>query len=140
MLKILLVDDDPDELPLFKSAVSANSNQELDIIQLEDCNNIHEKILHLKPDLIFMDINMPGLDGISCLKVIRAEKEFENIPIIMYSTSKNEIKIGQCYDNRANLYVVKPFNYAEIEKVLGKVVNMDWKKEQRRERSNFVIK
>jgi CheY-like chemotaxis protein len=140
MLKILLVDDDPDEMPLFHSALRANTDEKIELAQQEECSNVIEKIRAYKPDLIFMDINMPGIDGIECLKTIRAEAEFEMIPVIMYSTSKNEMNIEQSFQNKANLYIVKPFNYAEIVNAIGKVLKIDWKSEAPRQKNNFVLK
>jgi CheY-like chemotaxis protein len=140
MLKILLVDDDPDEMPLFQSALRANTDKKLELVQEEDCNCILDRIREYRPDIIFMDINMPGIDGIQCLKLIRAKAEFESIPVIMYSTSKNEINIEQSFQNKANLYIVKPFNYAEIVNVLGKALKIDWKSETPRQKNDFVLR
>ena len=140
MLKILLVDDDPDEMPLFQSALRANTDKKLELVQEEDCNRIIERIREYRPDIIFMDINMPGIDGIQCLKLIRAVAEFQSITVIMYSTSKNEINIEQSFQNKANLYIVKPFNYAEIVNVLGIALNIDWKSEAPRQKHDFVLR
>jgi CheY-like chemotaxis protein len=140
MLKILLVDDDPDEMSLFNSALRANTDKKVQLVQQEDCGDVIGTIREYQPDLIFMDINMPAVDGIECLKRIRAQKDLERVPVVMYSTSKNEANIEQSFQNKANLYIVKPFNYADIVNLLGKVLNIDWNATTPVKKEDFVLR
>src|SRR6476469_1626783 len=110
MLKILLVDDDSDELELFENAFQS-LNQPVLIIQATDCGDLFGCISLHKPDLVFLDINMPGMNGIECLIQVREEAQFEDLPIIMYSTSNNTKHIEASYEHKANLYIVKPSSY-----------------------------
>jgi len=138
MLKVLLVDDDPDEFQLFSSALNSR-NKPVSLMQKENCNQMLDTIRSWKPDLVFMDINMPGIDGIECLKLIRNEDDFISLPVIMYSTSRNRFNIEEAYNCKANLYVIKPFNFSEIAITLEKVITMDWKHIHQPDPSHFVV-
>ena len=139
MLKILLVDDDSDEFDLFTSAIKS-LNSDADLIYANKCDDLSGIIKNQKPDIVFMDINMPGFDGIECLKTLRLEKGIESLPIIMYSTSKNQRKIEESYQHKANLYVVKPYSYQGLVKALEKVLIIDWNLKPVIPLSNFVIR
>jgi CheY-like chemotaxis protein len=86
--KILLVDDDEDELELFMqslenvpgafSCTQANSGQHA--LQLLD---------DIQPDFIFMDFNLPGMNGLELLSAIKTNKHIQHIPVYLYSTTIN---------------------------------------------------
>jgi CheY-like chemotaxis protein len=87
-MKCLLIDDDPDDQDFFAFALQ-------DIIpevSLQTANNGIEAITALRtqelsPDVIFIDINMPRMDGWQCLREIRELSKFNTVPVFMYSTS-----------------------------------------------------
>jgi CheY-like chemotaxis protein len=63
------------------------------------------------PDLLLLDIQMPGMDGIKVLKVIRESEEHRNLPVVILTSSSMESDIKSCYSVGANAYVVKPIDY-----------------------------
>src|SRR4051812_3453934 len=113
MLTILLVDDDLDELDLFKSALK-DLEEDINLLYVSSCSDVVDMIENAGPDLLFLDINMPGLNGIECLKSIREEEKFKSLPIVMYSTSSNKKVIKECYDHKANFYFIKPYSFDGI--------------------------
>jgi len=60
------------------------------------------------PDLILLDINLPRMDGMEVLGVIKSDPELKRIPVIMLTTSSSEKDILASYDNYANCYITKP--------------------------------
>lgn len=62
----------------------------------------------LWPHLIFLDIHLPGIDGIEVLRQIKASEYLRRIPVIMLSCSGLEEDVQRAYDNHANSYLVKP--------------------------------
>ena len=74
MLTILLVDDDLDECDLFNTALKQVSD-DFNLRHITECSDLLSTIREHKPDIVFLDINMPGMSGIECLKNIRAEKK-----------------------------------------------------------------
>ena len=125
MLKILLVDDDREEYEFITSAFESLTVK-AEVIQVEDCNDVSGTIKQHNPDMVFIDINMPSINGIDCLKAVRSEKRFENLPIIIYSTSNSLTDVQESFKHKANLYVVKPNTFSKLTASLQKILSFDW--------------
>jgi CheY-like chemotaxis protein len=138
MQRLLLVDDDEEEFELFLSAVK-EIRKDMEVIHVDGCSDILNILASKNPQILFLDINMPTVDGIDCLKIIRARQEYAKLPVIMYSTSSNQLSIQQCFDHKANLYVVKSYSYQGLLQVLSKVLNINWKTDRPRTLADFVI-
>jgi CheY-like chemotaxis protein len=138
MLSILLVDDDLDEYDLFTTALK-QVTRDYALNHVTECSDLFAVIKRVNPDLVFLDINMPGMSGIECLKSIRADKKYQSLPIIIYSTSNNKINIQEAYENNANFYIVKPYSIHGIIKALEKIISIDWQIEKKPSMNNFVI-
>lgn len=129
-IKILVTDDDEDDREFFASAV-----EELDLGNpIEFCKNGIELLDRLSnpkfdiPDIIFLDLNMPILSGFETLQQIREDDKFKDIPVIaIYSTSATEDGIKNTFGLGANAYIVKPISFADLKKLLKKVIEIDWK-------------
>jgi CheY-like chemotaxis protein len=61
-----------------------------------------------KPDLIFLDLNLPRKDGREVLAEIKADADLKRIPVVILTTSRAEKDIAASYDLNANCYIVKP--------------------------------
>lgn len=66
------------------------------------------------PDYIFLDINMPLMDGKQCLKALKSIPEFQQIPVIMYSTTTDTREIKECYKLGAEDFLIKPHSYEKL--------------------------
>ena len=122
---ILIAEDDPDDRFLFKTAFEKGGYHNV----VKFVENGVELIEHLKevteqktknefPAFILLDLNMPKKDGREVLKEIKEHKVFKKIPIIVFSTTKNENEISKCYELGANSYVVKPLIFDELVKII----------------------
>jgi CheY-like chemotaxis protein len=124
-LKILLADDDEADRLLFKEAfdeLKAGTSVETvnDGVELmEFLKNTEPKNL---PNIIFLDINMPRKDGMECLKEIRANKNFKEVSVAIYSTSSSESDMEETFLNGANVYIHKPNDFQKLKKVLEKSI------------------
>jgi CheY-like chemotaxis protein len=83
----------------------------LDYLLYRNKYKTREKIV---PAVVLLDIKMPGVDGIEVLKTIRKTKEYENLPIIMFTSSQMESDILKSYEFGANGYVVKPIDFTDF--------------------------
>ena len=122
---ILMVDDDPDDSIFFTYAMAALPPDYRLSLQ-NDSSKLTEVLERETPNIIFLDLNMPSKDGKACLKEIRARKEFDEIPVVIYSTSSNKNEINECLKNGANSYVVKPASINGITKMIEEVCNDNW--------------
>lgn len=124
---ILLVDDDHDDQLLFKEALSEADNT---IMYQSAFNGIDalEKLASSAiemPELIFLDVNMPKMNGIDCLKELKKTESLKNIPVIMYSTSSFSEYKRECFENGAIDYIVKPDDYRQLCLKLKNILNSD---------------
>jgi len=70
------------------------------------------------PDLILIDLNMPGIDGRQLLELIKSDVKFKMIPVVILSTSTDSKDIDQCYFLGANSYIQKPVNFEGLTKAI----------------------
>lgn len=108
---VFYCDDDDEDLVLFTDVVR-EINPQFDCItclQSEEALNMLSTG-DIKPDIIFLDINMPKMSGIELLAWLRRQHSFENTPIIMYSTSINDREVKYCQELGAVRVLPKLFN------------------------------
>ncbi len=77
-----------------------------------------DKDKYPRPDLILMDINMPRMDGLECLKKLKQDPPLSFIPVIMFTSSKNDEDIVKSYGEGAASYMPKPVNYEDFVKAV----------------------
>ena len=118
---ILVAEDDADDRFLLKTAFDdVGGDEELVFTEngvelIDYLENLGEKQFH---GFILLDLNMPRKDGREVLKHLKQHDKFKRIPIIVFSTTKNEIEVLRCYDLGANTYIRKPANYDELIKFI----------------------
>ena len=135
--RILLADDDADDRELFEEALSdvlpnavlttAQDGEELMFI----LKNYH------KPDLLFLDLNMPRKNGKECLHEIARHPELKKIPIIIYSTSVNPVDIEETFSLGAILFFRKPNSYEELKRNVSEI--FDEKLKSPRSKESFLL-
>lgn len=123
---ILLVDDDEDDQYVFRDALNA-VDASINVDTAIDGVDALEKLSESKtvPELIFLDLNMPRMNGKSFLKEIKSSDTFQSIPVIVYSTSANPSDISETKALGAKDFITKPNNYKELCSVLASVVNLN---------------
>ncbi len=127
-LHILLADDDEDDRLLFKEAF-----RELRIkTEVKTVNDGDELMDYLKdensslPNVLFLDINMPGKNGIDCLDEIRKSRKLKHLPVAMYSTSSSKKDIETTLLKGADIYITKPNDFESLKRVLNHVALINW--------------
>ena len=73
------------------------------------------------PQLILMDINLPGMDGKELLERIKNDEELKDIPVVMLTSSSSDADISDCYDKQVNWYITKPIDYDKYTKVMHEI-------------------
>ena len=127
-LHVLFVDDDSDEAYLFNEAIE-QLGFPVEISKAQDGNDLMRVLSSGKeplPDLLFLDLNMPHKDGVETLKEIRANDTFNELPVIIFSTSDNKSHTEACYQYGANLYIVKPETFDQILEMVKQIFAIDW--------------
>lgn len=140
---IALAEDDSDDQLLFTEALKQVSkecvlhavpNGMLLLDYLEESRT-------MLPDVIVLDVNMPGMSGIECLKIIRKTQELDHLPVIIMSTSTNPKTIDDAFASGANSYAVKPGRFDDLKKIIGKILVTDWAAASAtKDRATFIMK
>jgi len=138
--RILLADDDDDDTFLFREALEQVSSQS----QLFTAANGMELMNAIlgdspKPDLIFLDMNMPVKNGLECLEDIRATPGFEETPIVILSTSVAQYLWESAYKGGANLYIQKPNSFSGLVNILRKCLFQSLAKDNAASLEQFLI-
>jgi len=138
-MHVLLADDDEDdriffrealdEIPLSTSLNSVKDGDEL-MFFLDQAGLI--------PDLLFLDLNMPGRNGKECLQQIRRYHHLKSMPVIIFSTSANHRDVEEAYSLGADLYLQKPSGYTLMVRQLEKVLSINWN-QFNRDRKRFLF-
>lgn len=110
-MQIYLVEDDENIRELVIYTLNANGYEAVGFSNAEDFWEQNRKEV---PDLVLLDIMLPGEDGISILKKLRREKETQNIPIMMLTAKGSEYDKIIGLDSGADDYLTKPFGMMEL--------------------------
>jgi len=128
-LEILLVEDNEGDVEIIQGAleegvtscnlsVAKNGREALDRLFK------HGKFQYLAaPQLILLDLNMPGMDGNTLLKILKEHERFNTIPVVVLTSSKAPSDIREAYAHHANCYVVKPFGGKEFQDAIRQIVH-----------------
>ena len=120
---ILLADDDGDDREMFCEAL-ANIDNSIDCNCAVNGIELLDKLKSLeeKPNLIFLDLNMPIMNGWQCLKLLKRDERYKHIPVIMISTSSHQPEMDIAAGLGALGYFVKPNSFNELKQVLQAIV------------------
>lgn len=110
----LYADDDPEDLETLSDVLNA-------IIPGSTCIHARDGVEVLDilehapsvPDFIFLDINMPLMDGRACLKELKKDERFASVPVVIYTTSNNPRDQQLCMELGASAYFVKPTTFTK---------------------------
>ncbi len=117
---ILLVEDNPNDAELALRALGKVSGAP-SVVRIEDgvraLDYVFGEGVHAgrdvlrTPRFIMLDLKLPKVDGLEVLRRVRSDQRFAKLPIIIFSSSKEERDLVECYRNGANSYIVKPVNF-----------------------------
>lgn len=127
-MTILLIDDDADDRKLFFEATAEFD----DTIKYIAAANAQEALLYLNdvdnvlPDFIFLDLRMPGLSGEQCLIVIKKDPRLASVPVIIYTTSRDEKESARLKSLGAAHFMSKPVLPDDVYYMVSFVLGEKW--------------
>lgn len=114
LIRALLIEDDPDDVDLLRRSVSMNDFE----IQFDVVDNGEDALQYLTqgagslkkqlPDIVFLDLNLPRLNGKKVLRSIRKRFDSSELIVIIFTTSSAQEDMEQCYELDANCFISKP--------------------------------
>ncbi len=120
MAKILLVDDSNTMRRIQKNALGKIGFTDID--EAPDGAQALEKVKGNKYDLVLMDWNMPVMNGLDCLKAIKADPAIKSTPVVMVTSESEKTRIIEAIQAGAANYVVKPFQPDTLKEKIGAVL------------------
>ena len=127
---IVIAEDDADDQFLFQTAFEENgftfkikfvSNGVELVSFLDSCTHAGDNTNF--PSLIILDLNMPKKDGREVLNEIKNHPTYKIIPVIIFTTTKNEMEVRRCYELGANSYIVKPVSFDVLLNIIREIKN-----------------
>lgn len=120
--RILLVEDNPlDVRATLRAAEKLQLDNTIDVV-----GDGESALDYLRrgdpPDLVLLDLNLPGKDGIDVLKEMQADPRLKRVPVVVLTTSDDDADVRKAYDNGANAFVAKP---VELEGWLDVAAKID---------------
>ena len=123
-VKILLVEDDPgDQKLISKSLSSQKISNDLSIAESGETalSYLSQCKAHDMPDLILLDLNMPGMGGKEFLRRLKTDDELDTIPVVILTTSDSERDILESYKLQAAGYIKKPVSLHGFQEVMAEL-------------------
>ena len=127
-----MAEDDPDDRIIVGHAF-LEIGDKLDLRFVDDgeelihylrrTGNYADSLLAPVPEFILLDLNMPKKDGRQALAEIKADPDLREIPVVIWTTSKELIDKVQCEEAGAEFYITKPGGYADLINVLRKLIS-----------------
>ena len=120
MSKIVLVDDSYAELQVIESYLKSANHT---VVSCPNTDKLEDKLVSEKPDLIVMDVVMPGRNGFQACRDLKSDDRFKGIPIVLCTSKGQESDKFWGQQQGANGHVVKPFKaedlLAAVKRALG---------------------
>jgi CheY-like chemotaxis protein len=132
IVDILLIEDNKNDAELAIRALSkVNLNHNLIHLKngaealefLFGSGKFEDRDISNKPKLILLDLKMPKVDGFEVLAQVKAKESTRTIPIVILTSSDDQLDITRAYSLGANSYIVKPVDFEEFSKVVIAVSN-----------------
>ena len=122
---VLLAEDNLEHCFYFKKALQ-QVNARVKFSAVHDGHGLMLLLEDYRPDLLFLDLDMPNKNGIECIKEIRDNKDYDALPIVVFTISTQANAIQSAYGFGANLYFVKPLELSSLASSLETILQMDW--------------
>src|SRR5688572_26664191 len=122
---LLLADDDRDDYEVFREALE-QTKYDTKLFRAENGAAVFDYLKNTanpRPDVIFLDLNMPVMSGWQCLARLKNIKEYESIPVIMYTTSSHFRDVEIASDLNAHGLITKPSNPKILTSVLKRILS-----------------
>ena len=124
---IFYADDDLEDQQLFRDALS-EINASLDLYIQNDGQELIEQLKNPppKPQIVFLDLNMPRKNGLQALQELRQLKDLRDLPVVIFTTSDDQNVIKKARDFGASIFITKPAFFSSYKKIIYHCLTIDW--------------
>lgn len=121
--KLLIIEDNEGDIFLMTEVTQEMGLN--DIVIKKDGKAALDFLQHTddRPNLIFLDINLPKINGFEVLEFIRSTENLQDIPVVIFSTSSSKEDIVKAYHSNASCFLTKNENFDDFQQVMSKSIN-----------------
>lgn len=121
-----IAEDDPDDQELFLEALKGIDERSVCVTAF-DGQQLLDKLANslIVPDIIFLDLNMPKMNGKECLKLIKENSLINHVPVIIYSTSDDKNEMTEALESGAAFFLQKPSSFEALCRALSQIIFHD---------------
>lgn len=126
-LRVLLVEDNPGDVLLMEEALGDSAVEtQVDVVGDGDAalaflRGTGSHAGSLRPDIVLLDLSLPGRNGNSVLAEIKDDPDLRSLPVIVLTSSTAPDDVTESYDHYCNTYVVKPMRFADYGQVVRRI-------------------
>jgi CheY-like chemotaxis protein len=123
-ISIFVAEDDFDDVTFFREAIK-KIGLPINLAFFVNGRQLIESLRHRRPppNLIFLDINMPEMNGLQACKAICSDPDFSQVPLFILTTSANEYEREFCLDHGAKSFLTKPISIVELSNMLKQLID-----------------
>jgi DNA-binding response OmpR family regulator len=118
---VMIIEDEPDAADLFAEMMQLNRYR---VLKTYSGTPAMALIEQEKPDLIILDIMMPGVSGLDVLRYLRASADFGGIPVVVVSARVSPDAIAEAMNAGATVYLTKPVSYTDLKNAVDGLVKL----------------
>lgn len=137
---IWIADDDQDDRDVFHEIIN-DLKIRCEITEFKNGFDVVDALDNHVPDILFLDLNMPPLNGYETVENIRSHARFEEIPrIVIFTTSRSEVDQEETFKLGASLFLTKPNEFSDLREAIQYVFSIDWDHRERSKENFLYVK
>jgi DNA-binding response OmpR family regulator len=118
-VRVLWADDDP----MIRTVMAMNLEAEgFDVQTVADGDTAYEEAVRIPPDVLVLDIMMPGQDGYAVLRALRMNPDTAELPVVLLTAKATDAEVWEGWKAGADYYITKPFNPTELTDFIDHLV------------------
>ncbi len=122
--RFFLLDDDNDEAEIYSEIIS-ESKMPIELHYFSKGTQVFDFLLKSSPpDIFILDVNLPGISGIECIKRLKADERYKNIPVVICTSISNQGKLEESISAGALRYTLKPFDFSGYKTLLEELYSL----------------
>lgn len=123
-MRVLLVEDNKGDILLIcRALIQSGVPHEITVVRngQEALAVLHSDDTNSWPDIVFLDLNLPGMSGHEVLQTIKESSAHKHLPVFMLSSSRASEDVVRCYQSHTNCYLVKPHDLSALREIIQRV-------------------
>jgi len=119
MAKVLVADDELDIVETIRYILEAKGHE---VLEANDGMEALEQARNFKPDIIFLDVMMPKLDGYKVCRMLKFDSQYRSIPVVLLTARAGSQDVSTGEEVGADEYITKPFNVEEVLDIVDRLI------------------